>query len=79
MGFSVELVNDYRSNNVYDPSETTELELDGHKIVTEKEAFSVDVSNTRNELALWGKAPYKKGVGFYGDSNEAKRITWNAR
>ena len=78
-GFSVDLFDGRHSINVYDPSETTEFEADGHKIVSEKEAFSVDVTNTRNALKLWGKAPYKKGVGFYGDSNEATRITWNAR
>lgn len=78
-GFSVDLFDGLHSISVYDPSETTEFEADGHKIVSEKEAFEVNVSNTRNELQLWGKSPYKKGVGFYGDSNEAKWITWNAR
>ena len=76
-GFSVELFDSLHSIAIYDLSETTEFETDKHKFVSEKKAFSVDVSNTRNELALWGKAPYKKGVGFYGDSNEAKQTTWS--
>ena len=75
-GFSVNLSNGRYSISVYDPSETTEFEARGHKFVSEKEAFSVDVSNTRNELALWGKSPYKNAIGFYGDSNEAKQIRW---
>ena len=75
-GFSVDLFDGRHSIKVYDPSETTEFEADGHKLVSEKEAFSVDVSNTRNALKLWGKAPYQKGIGFYGDSNEAKQTTW---
>ena len=78
-GLTMSISSDRRSVALFDPLEKKDIEIDGYKIASEKEAFEVSVSNTRNELALWGKAPYKKGVGFYGDSNEATQITWNAR
>ena len=78
-GFSVDLYDDLHSIAVYDPSETREFEVEGRKFVSEQRAFEVSVTNNRNELQLWGKSPYKKGIGFYGDSNEAKQRTWFRR
>ena len=74
-GFSVDLYDDLHSIAVYDPSETREFEAEGRKFVSEQRAFGVSVTNNRNELQLWGKSPYKRGIGFYGDSNEAKQST----
>ena len=78
-GFSVDLYDDLHSIAVYDPSETTEFEAEGRKFVSEQRAFKVSVTNNRNELQLWGKSPYQNGIGFYGDSNKAKQITWFRR
>ena len=75
-GFDLSISDGFRSMTVYDPLETTDIEIRGHKVTTWKEAFKVNVSNTRNALQLWGKSPYQKGIGFYGDSNEAKQTTW---
>ena len=41
-------------------------------------ALEVIAYPQRNELIFSGKPPYKAGIGFYGDSNEAKQIRWNA-
>ena len=76
MGFSVELINDLRSITVYDPLEKEDFEIEGHKLTKQKDAFQVSIRNTRNALQLWGKFPYQNGIGFYGDSNEAKQTTW---
>ena len=70
LGFKLEFLGDQRTIAVFDPSKTDNL-------VFGKEAFEVNVSNTRNELQLWGKSPYQKGIGFYGDSNKAKMTKWN--
>ena len=75
-GFDLSISDGHRSMTVYDPLETEDIEIRGHKVTTWKEAFKVNVSNTRNALQLWGKSPYQKGIGFYGDSNEAKQTTW---
>ena len=42
-------------------------------------SFGFDAYPARNELSVYGKPPFKKGVGFYGDSNEAKQIIWGGR
>ena len=75
-GFDLMISDGYRSMTVYDPLETKDIEIEGHELTTWKAAFEVKVSNTRNALQLWGKSPYQKGIGFYGDSNEAKQTTW---
>ena len=76
-GFDLTISDGYRTMTVYDPLETKDIEIEGHKLTTWKEAFEVNVSNTRNALRLWGKSPYQRGIGFYGDSNEAKMTKWN--
>ena len=75
-GFDLMISDGYRTMTVYDPLETKDIEIEGHKLTTWKAAFEVNISNTRNALQLWGKPPYQKGIGFYGDSNEAKQTTW---
>ena len=42
-----------------------------------KRAFQFNAHPNRNELVVHDKSS-GAGIGFYGDSNEAKRITWNA-
>ncbi len=76
MGLDVTISEEFRSMTLYDPLEKKDFEIEGHKVTSTKEAFQVRISNTRNALQLWGKSPYQKGIGFYGDSNEAKQTTW---
>ena len=75
-GFDLLISDRDRAMTLYDPLETEDIEIRGHKVTEWKKAFQVNISNTRNELALWGKSPYKNAIGFYGDSNEAKQIRW---
>ena len=75
-GFGLLISDRDRAMTLYDPLETEDIEIRGHKVTEWKKAFQVNISNTRNELALWGKSPYKNAIGFYGDSNEAKQIRW---
>ena len=63
LGVLMQLLGDLHTIAVFDPSKTDTL-------IFGKEAFEVNVSNTRNELQLWGKSPYQKGIGFYGDSTK---------
>ena len=41
-------------------------------------ALEVIAYPKRNELIFSGKPPYKAGIGFYGDTNEAKLTRWKA-
>ena len=43
-----------------------------------KEEFGITITPSRNQLRLRGKWPYKGGIGFIGDSNEAKQTRWSA-
>ena len=40
-----------------------------------EEEFGVTIIPSRNQLMLIGKSPYKGGIGFIGDSNEARQTT----
>ena len=68
---------------IYDKNENPAILLDsdedGNSMVicdqNRKVSFSFEAYPHRNELAVYNKSS-GAGIGFYGDSNEARQITW---
>ena len=76
--FSISAFEEQRSITLHDPwqTETEKVKTIGEILTFQQDAFKVSVGGARNTLQLWGISPYKDGIGFYADSNEATQIRW---